>query len=78
MVKVRKDQPHGDYSDPGWFEHPEGTVAFEYEGDDLPVPTRQEQVSGQSMPRANKPDEATEVYIVGVEPQNSTNTTQEN
>ena len=29
VVKVRKDQPHGDYSDPGWYEHPEGTVAYE-------------------------------------------------
>lgn len=29
VVKVRKDQPRGDYSDPGWYEHPEGTVAYE-------------------------------------------------
>lgn len=27
VMKVRNDQRHGDYSDPGWFEHPEGTVA---------------------------------------------------
>ena len=27
LVKVRKDQPKGDYSDPGWFKHPSGTVA---------------------------------------------------
>ncbi len=39
MVKVRKDQPAGDYSDPGWYEHPPGTVAFEYTGE-LPDPTR--------------------------------------
>ncbi|MDB3935317.1 multicopper oxidase domain-containing protein [Granulosicoccus sp.] len=39
MVKVRKDQPDGDYSDPGWYEHPPGTVAFEYTGE-LPDPTR--------------------------------------
>jgi len=38
-VKVRKDQPAGDFSDPGWYEHPPGTVAFEYTGD-LPDPTR--------------------------------------
>ena len=75
MVKVRKDQPHGDYSDPGWFEHPEGTVAFEYEGDDLPDLTRQETVSGQSMPRANKPNVAMEVSIVGVEPMTASQTT---
>ena len=39
MVKVRKDQPDDDYSDPGWYEHPPGTVAFEYNGE-LPDPTR--------------------------------------
>lgn len=27
LVKVRRDQRKGDYSDPGWFEHPSGTVA---------------------------------------------------
>ena len=27
VVKVRRNQPHGDYSDPGWFNHPKGTVA---------------------------------------------------
>lgn len=27
MLKVRKNQPHGNYKDPGWFTHPEGTVA---------------------------------------------------
>lgn len=27
LVKVRKDQPKGDYSDPGWYKHPQGTVA---------------------------------------------------
>jgi manganese oxidase len=28
-VKVRPDQKRGDYSDPGWYKHPAGTVAFE-------------------------------------------------
>ncbi len=27
LVKVRKNQPKGDYSDPGWYEHPKGSVA---------------------------------------------------
>lgn len=27
LVKVRKNQPKGDYSDPGWYQHPSGTVA---------------------------------------------------
>ncbi len=32
MVKVRKDQKPGDYSDPGPYKYPEGTVAQEYTG----------------------------------------------
>ncbi|MCB1996200.1 MAG: copper oxidase [Burkholderiaceae bacterium] len=31
VLKVRRDQKPGDYSDPGWFKHPEGTVAHEVE-----------------------------------------------
>jgi len=27
VVKVRDDLAAGDYRDPGWYEHPEGTVA---------------------------------------------------
>jgi FtsP/CotA-like multicopper oxidase with cupredoxin domain len=30
VVKVRRDQPPGNYSDPGWFTHPQGTIAREY------------------------------------------------
>jgi FtsP/CotA-like multicopper oxidase with cupredoxin domain len=32
MLKVRRNQPRGDYRDPGWFQHPPGTVAYEYTG----------------------------------------------
>ncbi len=31
VLKVRKDQKAGDYSDPGWYDYPEGTVAYEVE-----------------------------------------------
>ena len=33
MLKVRADLKPGDYSDPGWFQHPEGHQAFEYTGE---------------------------------------------
>jgi FtsP/CotA-like multicopper oxidase with cupredoxin domain len=33
VIKVRKDQKPGDYSDPGWFRHPDRTVAYEFKGD---------------------------------------------
>src|SRR5690606_19668591 len=29
VVKVRREQKRGDYSDPGWYKHPPGTVARE-------------------------------------------------
>lgn len=29
VLKVRKDQKPGDYTDPGWYDYPEGTVAYE-------------------------------------------------
>jgi hypothetical protein len=32
VFKVRKDQKPGDYKDPGWYQHPPGTSAFEYTG----------------------------------------------
>jgi hypothetical protein len=35
VVKVREGLAKGDYKDPGWFKHPEGTVAFEAKGQKL-------------------------------------------
>ena len=32
VLKVRDDQPRGDYRDPGWYRHPAGTVAREWTG----------------------------------------------
>ena len=29
VVKVREDLAPGDYRDPGWYQHPQGTVAYE-------------------------------------------------
>lgn len=51
IVKVRKDQPHGNYKDPGWYRHPKGTVASEWKGG-----------SKQDMPAAkNAPDARTSI-----------------
>ena len=38
VLKVRRGLKRGDYSDPGWFQHPAGTVAREV-GDAPPAPT---------------------------------------
>ncbi|MEO5807010.1 copper oxidase [Devosia sp.] len=35
VVKVREGLASGDYADPGWFEHPEGTVSYEWTGESL-------------------------------------------
>jgi hypothetical protein len=39
VFKVRKDQPPGDYKDPGPYRFPAGTVAYEWTGA-LPAPQR--------------------------------------
>ena len=39
VVKVREGISAGDYSDPGWYENPPGTQAWEWTGA-LPEPTR--------------------------------------
>ena len=62
VLKVRRDQKPGDYKDPGWFKHPEGTVAHEYEVP-LSEPARFKAEGGQSMPRAQTPSQPTEVKV---------------
>ena len=32
VMKVREGLAADDYSDPGWFDHPPGTVAYEWTG----------------------------------------------
>jgi len=49
VVKVRKNQKPGDYSNPGWFKHSPGTVAFEHTGI-MAEPARFQSETGQSMP----------------------------
>ncbi|GAA3947373.1 copper oxidase [Allohahella marinimesophila] len=62
LVKVRKHQPHGDYSDPGFFNHPAGTVAFEYEGE-VPTAERSTDAGASAMPAAHRPAEDIEVKV---------------
>ena len=51
VLKVRRDQPHGDYRDPGWYAHPPGTVAHEV-GAPAAEPTRQSAGGSGAMSRA--------------------------
>ncbi len=51
VLKVRKDQPRGSYKDPGWYQHPKGTVAYEWAGA-MAEPARFAAEGSGSMPLA--------------------------
>jgi hypothetical protein len=50
VVKVRPGIAATDYSDPGWYKHPEGTVAYEWTGPQLSDPPR-----APNTPKRGKP-----------------------
>ena len=60
VVKVRRDQRPGDYKNPGWYQHPAGTVAHEYTGP-VAEPKRAGNAGGSAMPRMDKSSAQTEV-----------------
>ncbi len=62
VVKVRKDQKAGDYSNPGWFQHPKGTVSYEL-GGPPPETTRERGAGAAAMPAQNMPAKNIEVQI---------------
>lgn len=49
VMKVRANQAAGDYTDPGWYQHPSGSLAFEWQGT-LPESKRSETSGASSMP----------------------------
>ena len=57
VIKVRREQKPGDYSDPGWYRHPAGTQAWEWTGS-LPEPATSQSTGGQSMPSERAPVES--------------------
>ena len=69
VVKVRKDQKPGDYSDPGWFRHPAGTVAYEFKGE-VPTPPQAPQPSQavQQGPAAARSSAAGGVRTQAIQP----------
>ncbi len=62
MLKVRKDQAAGDYKDPGWYQHPSGTVAYEWTGS-APNPARFAAEGGKTMAAQNMPATPVEVQV---------------
>jgi FtsP/CotA-like multicopper oxidase with cupredoxin domain len=62
VLKVRKTQKPGDYTDPGWYQHPAGTVAYEWKGA-LQEPARNTSGGGHMMPSQNMPAKDIEVQV---------------
>jgi hypothetical protein len=55
VVKVRDNVARGDYTDPGWFKHPAGTVAREYTGELAPPARGQAPKADANTLKARKP-----------------------
>ena len=62
IVKVRRTQPRGDYSDPGWFQQPPGTQAFEWTGS-IAEPARFKAEGGTSMPLQHPSTKDAEITV---------------
>jgi len=63
VLKVRRDQPAGDYRNPDWFRHPAGTVAWEFTGQLPPTPRGQGAGSGSAPPRRPAAKKDVEVRV---------------
>jgi FtsP/CotA-like multicopper oxidase with cupredoxin domain len=62
-VKVRRDQKPGDYRNPDWFQHPPGTVAYEFTGTLPPAPRANVSGTGSAPVRAAPSKREVEVQI---------------
>jgi len=62
VLKVRREQKPGHYQDPGWYQHPKGTIAHEYTGA-LAEPARFKSEGGQSMRRVHESSTPVEVQV---------------
>ena len=54
VVKVRRNQKPGDYSNPGWFKQPPNTQAYEWKGAPLAMPVRSSTAGPSAMARASQ------------------------
>ena len=55
VVKIRPDVKPGDYRDPGWYKHPQGTVAYEWTGAPLQTQRAEPSKAGGIEVKARKP-----------------------
>jgi len=54
-VKVRRGLARDDYKDPGWYKHPEGTVAYEWKGEHPSTERRPSAGSAGASMKVRKP-----------------------
>jgi hypothetical protein len=52
VVKVREGLDRNDYKDPGWYRHPDGTVAYEWQGDRPSASRAPVEAQGTAHPRS--------------------------
>jgi hypothetical protein len=62
VVKVREGLAANDYKDPGWYQHPQGTVAYEWQGD------RPSAASAPADPAKSAPPQGKEIELKAVKP----------
>ena len=62
VVKVRRNQKPGDYADPGWFRHPQGTRAYRYTHK-VQEPPRSGSAGRPAMERGEQPGAGVEVRV---------------
>ncbi|WP_076997265.1 multicopper oxidase family protein [Variovorax sp. KK3] len=62
VVKVRRNQKAGDYTNPGWYSHPKGRVAYEWSGSPPEAP-RSRGSGASAMPAQNMPALDVEVQV---------------
>ena len=70
VLKVRRNQRPGDHGNPGWFAHPQGTVAYEWTGQ-LAEPAREPSSGRAAMPPARRPPRDVEVKVRKPSPRSS-------
>ncbi len=58
VLKVRANQAAGDYRDPGWYQHPANTVAWEYQGAPAELPQTHADHARPSQSKPAAPAEA--------------------
>ena len=51
VIKVREGLARNDYKDPGWYQHPAGTVAYEWKGE--PPAASRQPPAGEGAPVLN-------------------------